>query len=395
MGLRGRIREFFGLEGNLLPIVISELSSNVGWNMFDVIWQPYVLSMGASVPILGALDSLRVALTSILQPLMGRLSDSFGRKTLIYFSYAFTLLGLLIIISTRSWLWLIPVMILWAFSDSLWEPIFPALVSESVSVEKRGTAFSVWSMTWFIPGFFAPALGGYLAYIWGYRSIMIFIFVGESIAALIFALYVKETFVSKGVFSFSELLRSFSGLLKLPSGLLRFYSVSIISRFAWLMGEGLLFAMLLKTYGFNMIQLGVLANALSLSVIITQIPVGRLVDRYGAKPFLIISRVVWALCFLGYLLARDFTGFIIVRLLRGLSVSTWEPAHNTYLANSATDEQRSKTYGDLNCLRGLFCFPAPIVGALLYETYGFTAPLMGGLILVLVVIILLVPLEER
>ena len=395
MGLRGRIREFFGLEGNLLPIVISELSSNVGWNMFDVIWQPYVLSMGASVPILGALDSLRVALTSILQPLMGRLSDSFGRKTLIYFSYAFMLLGLLIIISTRSWLWLIPVMILWAFSDSLWEPIFPALVSESVSVEKRGTAFSVWSMTWFIPGFFAPALGGYLAYIWGYRSIMIFIFVGESIAALIFALYVKETFVSKGVFSFSELLRSFSGLLKLPSGLLRFYSVSIISRFAWLMGEGLLFAMLLKTYGFNMIQLGVLANALSLSVIITQIPVGRLVDRYGAKPFLIISRVVWALCFLGYLLARDFTGFIIVRLLRGLSVSTWEPAHNTYLANSATDEQRSKTYGDLNCLRGLFCFPAPIVGALLYETYGFTAPLMGGLILVLVVIILLVPLEER
>jgi MFS family permease len=214
-------------------------------------------------------------------------------------------------------------------------------------------------MTWFIPGFFAPALGGYLAYIWGYRSIMIFIFVGESLAALIFALYVKETLVSKDVFNLSELLRSFGGLLKFPSGLLRFYSVSIISRFAWLMGEGLLFAMLLKTYGFNMIQLGVLANVLSLSVIITQIPVGRLVDRYGSKPFLIISRVVWALCFIGYLLARGFTGFIIVRLLRGLSVSTWEPAHNTYLANSATDEQRSKTYGDLNCLRGLICFPAP------------------------------------
>ena len=395
MGLRGRIREFFGLEGNLLPIVLLELSSNVGWNMFDVVWQPYVLSLGVSVPILGALDSLKIALMSVLQPLMGRLSDTLGRKTPISFSFVFTLSGLLIIIFTRSWLWLIPVMILWAISDSLWEPIFPALVSESVSAEKRGTAFSVWSMAWFIPGFFAPALGGYLAYIWGYRSIMIFIFVGESLAALIFILYVKETYVSKEVFSFSELLRSFSGLLKVPSGLLRFYSVSIISRFAWLMGEGLLFAMLLKTYGFNMIQLGVLANALSLSVIVTQIPIGRLVDRYGSKPFLIISRVVWALCFLGYLLARDFTGFIVVRLLRGLSVSAWEPAHNTYLANSVTDEQRSKTYGDLNCLKGLICFPAPIVGALLYETYGFTAPIMGGLVLVLVVIILLIPLEER
>ena len=80
MGMRGRIREFFGLEGNLLPIVLSELSSNVGWNMFGVIWQPYVLSMGASVSILRALDSLRVALMSVLQPLMGRLSDSFGAR---------------------------------------------------------------------------------------------------------------------------------------------------------------------------------------------------------------------------------------------------------------------------------------------------------------------------
>ena len=83
MGMRGRIREFFGLEGNLLPIVLSELSSNVGWNMFGVIWQPYVLSMGASVPILRALDSLRVALMSVLQPLMGRLSDSFGARWLV------------------------------------------------------------------------------------------------------------------------------------------------------------------------------------------------------------------------------------------------------------------------------------------------------------------------
>ena len=152
MVLRNRVRGFFSLEGNLRPIVVSEISSNIGWNMFKVIWQPYVLSLGASVSILGALDSLRVALMSVLQLLMGRLSDFFGRKTPIFISYFFTLSGLLIIIFTSSWLWLIPVMILWAFSVSLWEPIFPALVSDSVSAEKRGTAFSVWSMTWFLPG---------------------------------------------------------------------------------------------------------------------------------------------------------------------------------------------------------------------------------------------------
>jgi len=50
-----RIRGFLGLRGNFLPIVVLELVSNVGWSMFEVIWQPYVLSLGATVSILGAL----------------------------------------------------------------------------------------------------------------------------------------------------------------------------------------------------------------------------------------------------------------------------------------------------------------------------------------------------
>lgn len=394
MKVKDRVREFLGLKGNIMPITLLELVSNVGWSMFDVVWQPFVLSLGATISILGALNGLGIALRSLLQLIMGRLSDSIGRRRPIIISYALTLIGLVLIASAGSWLWLVPALVIWAFSDSIWEPVFPTIISESVVEEERGTAFSVWSLTWFLPGFFAPALGGYIAHSLGYRYIMILMFIGESIAFIIFALFVKETLKSKSKLKIGGLLGFLKGVFRPPSGLSRFYTCSIISHFAWSMGEGLLYAMLLESFGFTLIQIGILANALSVSVVLSQIPVGKLVDRYGSRPFLILSQVIWSFVFIGYLLSRDFMSFLVVRLIRGLVASTWEPAYFSYLSNAVPDEERARSFGDLNCLKGLICFPAPLLGALLYENFGFPAPILGGLGLVTIVIVLLFSLRE-
>jgi MFS family permease len=390
-----RIREFLGLRGNILPIATLELVSNVGWNMFGVAWQPFVLSLGATVSILGALEGFGTALRSVLQLLMGRLSDSVGRRKPIFFSYAFTLIGLVIMILSRSWVLLVPALVVWAFADSIWDPVFPAIISESVGEEERGTAFSVWSLTWFLPGFFAPALGGYIAGSYGYNSIMVIMFSGESIAFVIFALYVKETLKTTGELQLGGLLGSLKRALRPPSGLSGFYACTILSHFAWLMGEGLLYAMLLESFGFSLFQLGILANALSLSVVLTQIPFGKLVDRYGSKPFLIASQVLWSLIFIGYLLSRNFTSFLAVRLFRGLVVSTWEPAYYSYISNAVPGAERARSFGDLNCLRGLICFPAPILGAFLFENFGLHGPILGGLALTVLVTIALTTLQEK
>jgi len=82
--IRESVASFLGLKGNIIPIFNLELLSNIGWHMFEVIWQPFVLSMGASVTILGALDGFNKALKSLLQLFMGRISDRVGRKKPIY-----------------------------------------------------------------------------------------------------------------------------------------------------------------------------------------------------------------------------------------------------------------------------------------------------------------------
>jgi MFS family permease len=304
--------------------------------MFEVIWQPYVLSLGATVPILGMLQGFEMAVRSVLQLVWGRVSDAVGRKKPILASCALSLVGLVPFFAARSWIWMVPTLAIWALADSIWEPVFPTLVSESVEADERGTAFSLISLLWFLPGFFAPALGGFMAQSLGYRSIIGSMFVFEAASSLIFLLYVRETYSGSGRVRFGQLLSSLKGVLDLPSkGLSRFYVASTVYQFSWIIGEGILYAMLLKSFGLTLIQIGILANVFSVAAALMQFPIGK-------------------------------------------------------LANSVSAEERARSYGDLNCLKGLICFPAPILAAILFDRVGFWAPISIGLALDLVVVGILI-----
>ena len=65
------------------------------------------------------------------------------------------------------------------------------------------------------------------------------------------------------------------------------------------------------------------------------------------------------------------------------------------IANTVPENERGRVFGDLNGLRGLISFPAPILGALLFEKYGFQAPILANLILSIVVVPLLFSIKEE
>lgn len=395
MGLRERAQEFLSLKGNLLYLATLEFVSNLGWTMFDVVWQPYVLSLGGTIPALGTLQSLRSTLMSVLELVMGRVSDSVGRRKPIILSYFLTLSGLIVVISARSWIWVVPALVIWAFADSIWDPVFPTIISESVEEDRRGTAFSLWSLTWSIPGFFMPALGGYFAQFYGYRPVFLVIFIGELAALLIFSRYVRETLSSPKELDTRSLLVSLREALRPKPGLARFYLAAISGHFAWALKAGILYAVLMETYGFNLIQIGILANVMMVMTTLSQIFFGKLVDRHGGRTFMILSRALWFTVHLGFLLSRDFTGFLLSQMLAGLASSAWVPSFYAYLTSSVSEHERARTYGDLSCLVGLISFPAPVLGALLYETYGFSALILACLALIVVSFISLLSIKSN
>ena len=61
-------------------------------------------------------------------------------------------------------------------------------------------------------------------------------------------------------------------------------------------------------------------------------------------------------------------------------IAFWIPAQNTFIANATAEAERAEAFGRLWLLKGILGFPSPIVGGLLYDSFGFQAPLTASII---------------
>lgn len=111
-------------------------------NMVRVVWQPFVLSLGASMPLLGLLESLggfSGIVPMLVQPLIGRLSDYLGRKVFILASSVFAMVALSVYVLagfTDNWYFLIPGVAILGLAFAS-RPSEDSMTAESVEVDGR------------------------------------------------------------------------------------------------------------------------------------------------------------------------------------------------------------------------------------------------------------------
>ena len=389
-----KFRELFALRGNILVLAMTEMISNTGWNMYGVVWQPHVLSLGATVSNLGSLTGVQTLLRSGTLLTTGRMSDHVGRKRLMMTASILSASGIVLSILAGYWVLVIPSILLWAVAGSFWEPAFRSIIAESVDNQRRGTAFSLMSLAWFLPGFYAPTLAGYIAERHGSRSVLAILLGCELSSFAILGAFVKETVKNRKRFHIQS-LGSIRQALKPKADLSRFYAAAILNGFAMSLTMGIFYGMLTKTFSFTLLQLGILSNVSSMVTSLFQMPMGRLVDRYSRKRFLILSSGIQVMTSAGFILSGDFTGFLLFSGFSGLAASMWNPAWSAYLSDAAPPEEIGRFFGDLAGLISLFSFPAPILGALLYDNCGFQAPLLAGFLLYTATLLTLTKIKSR
>lgn len=137
-------------------------------------------------------------------------------------------------------------------------------------------------------------------------------------------------------------------------------------------------------------QLG-LSGALYSSLLVTagaatvvfQLPVGRLVDRFGFKPFLLVGFGACAV-FLSFVVhAHRLWALFLGMGGVGASYAFILPSWNSVLAHSVTPQRRALMWGVFMTVEGLGMALGPLVGARLWQDFQPSTPfLFAGIVLI-------------
>ncbi|KYH27662.1 multidrug resistance protein MdtG [Halalkalicoccus paucihalophilus] len=389
----------FETDRRILALAMARMADGVG-NSFLIIVLPLYIASGivegrtfglTESMLIGIVLSLVGFVSSLSQPVTGRVSDRTGRRKL------YILIGLgglttanLLYLLAGSYLSLIALRALQGMSIAFIIPASVALVNELAGAGTRGGNMGVYN-TFRLVGFGAgPVAAGVLVNAGPY-SILGFglsgfeatFYVAAGAAALSFAL------VSALVHDPAELERAGEDLsidvLDGDGGLDPIFTLGVASLF---MAIGIaLFATLQPEINARLDQgstwFGVQFAAFIISQVFLQVPIGRASDRWGRKPFILVGLVLLAPSTLAQGIVLDSWLMLVVRLTQGVAGAMVFAPALALAGDLATGGDSGSKLSVLTMAFGLGVALGPLSAGFLVGL-GFVVPFAVGATLALV-----------
>src|ERR1700682_4863985 len=184
------LRSRVSLNTTLIAVIARTFISGIEQSMIGVVFQPFVLSLGASMSQLGLLNSLGGfggLISTLAYPWGGWIADQRGRK-IVLLGASCAAMGAFSVYAVTGWvgafLLLIPGIILLGISQ-VDQPVNAALVGEAVGAGSRGSAYSLMMIVTTLPGIFVPILAGAVADRFGFAVVFPAAVVFEAIAFIV------------------------------------------------------------------------------------------------------------------------------------------------------------------------------------------------------------------
>jgi MFS family permease len=191
------------------------------------------------------------------------------------------------------------------------------------------------------------------------------------IAALWFYFTTEETLSDKKQFKLSAVIKNIQGIAKPETKLVPFYIVTVLDRFGWSINRGILVTMLTQAYDFSLTKICILMTVEMVVMTLTSIPIGAALDRYSNRSGIIIALTLTVMVFSGYAVTGNYRLLVILQAVKGFTVGLWDTAIMLYQNKIVPENERGKTFGNINSIKGLVSIPAPFIGALLFGYIGF------------------------
>ncbi|MHA1705438.1 MAG: MFS transporter [Promethearchaeota archaeon] len=381
------MRNFNDTRKSIPLLCLIRLVHGFGAGMFDVVYQPFLLDLTGSLFIIGILITLGSIMQFLPTPIIGRLSDKYGRKKIALMSIPTYIIGLsFLIISTQNSIILISMGILFYF---LGFPIndmnIQFLVSES-SEKSKGMMYGVTMFS-----LFSGRIGGNLFVIFFqgfdtriYFMIYIVLLVLEGIIILILPIKngIKK---DKEIITPDEKVKNNKIWLKMIKeprmrAILIFFTADII---IYSIPLSIYTGGLRDYYGLTYENIAFISFWLNLTNMVFQIPAGKITDKIGKKLALflsetfgltfftlnIIGSILWSMGFNNLLLLF----LVLANISFGFSVVTFIPAELIILTD-LDRERKAELFGIISFIRGIGTIPTGVIGGFLIVNVGYISP---------------------
>jgi MFS family permease len=380
MSILERLRK----EKQVFRLVLASAFRGFYDNVQRVIWQPFALSIGLPMTSIGALSSLMEFSRIAFMPVLGAASDRIGRKKFLVIRDVLVLMAFFCFIFARSWLLLSVGLVLFGLS-SAFMPIWQTIIVESTGSENIGYVFSIIGSAFMLAGMIGTFSSGYITDFFGYRVSYGLSTLFATFSLFIITWMIEDTNTHKDQdISVRQVLGTIFETFKPPRYLWGYYIAMSVDMFAFSVGMSLINGMLTARFGYTPSMLGVIMTAGPLCMAIFQIILGRYVDKVGYVKYLVISQLIATLFLVILFVNQSFIGVLFAISLRGLAGAFWIPAEQSWIATNVDPRERARSIGRYSTFRGLIAFPGPFIGGILFDTFGYHAPIGVNMVLAFV-----------
>ncbi len=354
---------------------------------------PYIAQKYEATPVvIGLLSGSYSLFQFIAGPILGRLSDRYGRKKLLIISQLGSMAGYVLLAFAGS----LPLLFLSRIIDGITGgniSIAQAYMADVTDKKTRAKGMGLLGAAFGIGFMFGPAIGGYLSK-WGFGAPALFAAGISLISTFATTLYLKET-VDVNIAKLSPRTAmtfvEFKHLLKTPpisTLLLIFFLLSL--GFSGMQG---IFALLVQAkFAWGPTQVGYIFALIGIIAILVQVKLISLVTaKFGEYKTLFWSLLILALGFGTISLATSIPIFIIGNALIPLGNSLANPTLTAIATENIPKEEYGESLGLLQSSGALGRIFGPVIAGEIYYKFSHTTPMLVSSLIILFVSLAIVP----
>ncbi len=382
------------LDRRLWIIFVIQVTEILGFSLILPFLPFYAQEYGASPLVIGLILTVFSLFQFVSAPILGSLSDSYGRRPMLMLSQLSTFVSFVVLGFANSLLW---IFISRAIDGLLGSNLTTAqaYISDITQEKDRNRAFNLSSIAFSVGFLIGPAIGGYLSR-FGYAVPAL---VAAGIALISIALtyfYLPETVKDKKrtPFEISELkifnLSKFTQYLKIEElkiVLWQFFLFSL-AHVVWTSNFALYgdrkFGMTADTIGFMLAYVGFINIILRAGV------VPKLLDKYSDRSLNIMGIF---LIIIGLVIPPFLTvswSFLIVITILSLGIGISRPVLNGIISKVAPKNEQGAVMGVANSLGSMAQIVGPVFGGwLLSVSFPDSLMLVAAVIMAISLVLVL------